>query len=187
MVAEDDRVAAELSADRSLFSGYHTRMQEVHERNAKRLDEAMRKDGWPGRARVGKDGAEAAWRIAQHAIGWPPFMRRALALLEQAAEIEDVPRWQVAYLVDRIRTMEGREQVYGTQMDWDEKGELAPYPIEAEAQVEARRAAAGLRPLAQTMEERRKRAAYNGEKAPAPSSEQRQQQFLDWARKAGWR
>jgi hypothetical protein len=186
MVEEDERVTAELASGRTLFTGYHTRMQEVHERNAKALDDAMKRDGWPGRARVGADGAEAAWRIAQHAIGWPVFMRRALALLEQAAEIGDVPRWQPAYLIDRIRTMEGREQVYGTQFDWDAKGELVPYPIENEAEIDARRATVGLRPLAQAMDARRKKTAESGE-APPKASEQRQQEFLDWARKAGWR
>jgi hypothetical protein len=186
MVEEDERVTAELGQSRQLFSGYHKRMQDVHERNAKRLDEIMKKDGWPGRARAGADGAEAAWRIAQHAIGWPPFMRRALALLELAAEIGDVPRWQPAYLIDRIRVMEGREQVYGTQFDWDAKGELQPYPIENEAEVDQRRAAAGLRPLAHAMEARRKKVAESGETAPA-HSEQRQQEFLAWARQAGWR
>ena len=186
MAAEDERVRTELAAGRQLFAGYHSRMQEVHERNAQRLDAVMKRDGWPGRARVGDDGAQAAWRIAQHAIGWPPFMRRALELIEKSAESGDVPRWQVAYLTDRIRFMEGREQIYGTQFDWDDKGELAPYPIEEPGTVDVRRALVGLRPLAETMADRRARAVKSGENPPK-RSEERQQQFLDWARRAGWR
>ncbi|MGY4768705.1 hypothetical protein ACXC9Q_17480 [Kribbella sp. CWNU-51] len=36
MAAEDEAVRAELVADGSLFEGYHSRMAEVHRRNAER-------------------------------------------------------------------------------------------------------------------------------------------------------
>lgn len=186
MAADDERVRADLARDGAPFRGYHSRIQEVHERNARRLHEVVLGDGWPGITRVGRDGAEAAWKIAQHAISWPAFMREALAALEIAADIGEAPRWQVAYLVDRIRTMEGREQVYGTQLDWNKEGEMVPSPIENEAEVDGRRAAAGLRPLAQVMAERRARAKQSGEKPPV-FSERTQQEFLEWARSAGWR
>jgi hypothetical protein len=44
------------------------------------------------------------------------FQRRVLDLLTAAvAEGESTPR-QLAYLTDRVRMSEGREQVYGTQL-----------------------------------------------------------------------
>ena len=39
----------------------------------------------PRRTSPGKDGAEAAWLIAQHAIGEPEFQRRALLLIQESA------------------------------------------------------------------------------------------------------
>ena len=69
MAAEDLRVREELARDGGLFDGYHPRMQEIHERNAKRLLAILNLHGWPGRDLVGESAAEAAWLVVQHAIG----------------------------------------------------------------------------------------------------------------------
>ena len=47
---------------------YHPDMAAVHHKNNARLWEIVRQYGWPGRALVGEDGCEAAWKIAQHAV-----------------------------------------------------------------------------------------------------------------------
>src|SRR5205823_1179848 len=83
---------------------------------------------------VGRDAADAAWLVLQHSIGDPPVMRRGLELLRSVASGEVDPI-QVAMLEDRIRTYSGLPQLYGTQFDWDERGEMAPRPIEDAAQV----------------------------------------------------
>src|SRR5262245_53637982 len=74
----DQRVRAELAADGSLFKGYHPRMEAVHRENAARLASILEELGWPTEALVGSEAAEAAWLIAQHAIGAPGLQRRAL-------------------------------------------------------------------------------------------------------------
>jgi hypothetical protein len=182
LAAEDARVREELAADGSLFEGYHPRMEAVHVKNASVL-EAELHAGWPGVDRVGEDGAEAARRIVQHAIGLPAFQRRCLTLIEHAIAQGDAPAYQAAYLTDRIRTFEGRPQLYGTQFDWDDKGEMSPKPIEDEANVDARRASVDLPPLAEITA--RHRANIAGQR---PSDhDKRQQDFETWARKAGWR
>jgi hypothetical protein len=56
-------------------------MEDVHRKNAERLRELLELFGWPAVDIAGQDGAEAAWLIAQHAIGEPDFQRRVLALL----------------------------------------------------------------------------------------------------------
>ena len=71
MAAEDEAVRAELVADGSLFDGYHSRMAEVHRRNAERLDAIIDAHGWPGRVLVGEDASRAAFLVLQHAIGSP--------------------------------------------------------------------------------------------------------------------
>src|SRR5688500_12493537 len=70
---EDMRVREQLSADGSLFEGYHPHMEAVHRHNAARLREIIGEYGWPGASLVGTDGAEAAWLIVQHAISEPEF------------------------------------------------------------------------------------------------------------------
>lgn len=186
MREEDQAVRAGLAADGSLFDGYHPRMEEVHRRNAARLAEVIDRHGWPGTALVGEDGADAAWMIAQHAIGEPQFQRRCLAWLKEAAAKNEIPLWQLAYLQDRIRLFEGKPQLYGTQYDWDESGEISPLPIEDPGHVDERRAALGLIPIAQNTKRMREGALK--EKEPRPLDwEKRQQDFEAWARKVGWR
>jgi hypothetical protein len=180
MVAADGALRAWLVADGTLFDGYHPEMAALHHRHAARLAEIVAARGWPGRGLVGEDGAEAAWRVVQHAIGDPPVMRRCLPLLEAAAARGDAPAWQPAYLLDRIHTLEGRPQRYGTQHDWDPGGTLRPLPLEDPAGVDARRAAVGLGPLGHGI------APADGERPPA-DPEARRRAFEAWARAAGWR
>jgi hypothetical protein len=179
LVAEDDRLRDELAADGSLFEGYHPVMEEVHRQNAAALRAIIRKHGWPGIDLVGKEGAEAAWRIAQHSIGEPQFMREALRLVKAASEKGQAPLYQVAYLEDRIRMFEGKLQLYGTSFDWNEEGELAPFPdIEKPEQVDTRRAEMGLPPL---------RARQKSERESPPKDlHKRREQMKAWAKSVGW-
>jgi hypothetical protein len=119
MAERDLTVRERLARDGSLFDGYHPEMQAVREANAAALADIIDHEGWPPADRVGDDGAEAAWLIAQHAISLPDFARRCLAELERSAEAGGVPRWQPAYLEDRIRSLKGQPQRYGTSFDWD--------------------------------------------------------------------
>lgn len=184
--AEDQRVRDELAADGSLFDGYHPRMEAVHQRNAAQLAEIIKQYGWPDERLVGADGADAAWLIAQHAIGAPDFQRQCLAALQQAAARGTVPHWQAAYLADRVRTFAGRPQLYGTQYDWDEQGELNPLPVDDVARVDKRRKHLGLIPLAKNTQRMRAGVRQSGEQAPADWVK-RQTEFAEWARRVGWR
>jgi hypothetical protein len=187
MAGEDLSLREELAATGSLFDGYHPRMQQLHKRNAEGLVEIMRRHGWPGHSQAGEDGAEAAWLIAQHAIGEPEVQRRALILMREAAGLGEAQLWQVAMLEDRIRMFEGRRQLYGTQFDWDENGEMSPYPeIEDVAKVDERRRAVGLGPLQEDV--RRKRAAIKqSNERPPHDLMKRREEMEEWARAAGWR
>lgn len=184
MARADFETREKLAAEGTLFGGYHPDMQAVHEANATTLAEIMDRHGWPGHGLAGEDGAEAAWLIAQHAIGLPGFQRRCLAALDQAGAEGDVPHWQPAYLTDRIRAFEGRPQLYGTQFDWDEDGQMSPKPIEQPETVDARRAAVGLAPLAVKLAQIR--SEVSAESRPADLVSHRAAADA-WARQAGWR
>lgn len=173
----------ELVADGSLgLYGYHPRMEAVHKRNAARLAAIIEQYGWPRLTLVGEEGAWAAWLIVQHSIGNPPFMRRCLSLLKQAASYGEAIAWQVAMLEDRIRMYEGRPQIYGTQFQPDKSGQLNPYQIESPESVNDRRLAVGLN----TIEERTagdKGAAR--ENIPTPADFEKQ--YEKWLYSVGWR
>lgn len=186
MISRDETVREELAQTGELFIGYHPRMAEVHRRNAKRLDEIVAQYGWPDENAVGKDGSEAAWRIVQHAIDQPDFQRRMFARLLEAASEGRVERWQPAMLEDRICALEGRPQKYGTQFDWDENGEMSPYPeVEDPSIVEELRTSVGLPPLEQAIARRRDAVKHSGE--PVPDDIQKRRAEMEaWARSVGW-
>ncbi|HYD99453.1 MAG TPA: DUF6624 domain-containing protein [Alphaproteobacteria bacterium] len=186
MAAADRVLRAKLAATGALFEGYDEEMAALHRWHAHSLGELIDAHGWPGRGLVGEDGAEAAWIVLQHAIGDPALMRRCLPLLEAAAEAGEAPAWQVAYLADRIRVLEGRPQRFGTQFDWDAEGRLSPLPVEAPETLDIRRAALGLAPMAEAVEARRRAAAAEGE-GPPPDPAARRAAFEAWAVRTGWR
>ena len=185
MAAEDLRVREELARSGALFEGYHSRMRELHERNAARLAVIMERHGWPGKSLVGEDAAKSAWLILQHAISDPSLLRRGLSLLRNAAAIGEVSLIQAAMLEDRISSNEGKGQRYGTQFDWDEHGRISPLPIDDESNVDQRRAEIGLAPLAEVIARMRQLAAESGEKPPH-DWKARQREKLEWLRSTGW-
>jgi hypothetical protein len=188
MARADLALRDHLARDGSLFHVYDPRMEALHQRHATRLAALIDAHGWPGRSRVGDEGARAACLVLQHAIGNPPLMRRGLTLLQGGASQGEVSPLEVAMLDDRIRTFEGRPQRYGTQFDWDERGRLRPFPLEDPARVDARRRAIGLGPLAQDL--RRRRGAMRrgpGPERPPADWAARQRAMEKWLRQVGWR
>lgn len=141
--ADDEQVRAELAADGSLFGGYHPLMEAVHRANAGALRSLIREYGWPDEALAGREGAEAAWLIAQHSIGEPDFMRLCRTLIDEA----NVPRWHFACIDDRIRVFEGKSQRFGTQIDLRPDGPQF-YELEDPSQVARWRKEAGLPEIA---------------------------------------
>lgn len=186
MAEEDLRVREELAADGSLFEGYHPRMAEVHRRNGRRLFEIIDQYGWPGKTLVGEEGADAAWLIVQHDIGNPKLQRRSLTLLREAVARSDAPALQLAMLTDRVCVLEGKPQIYGTQYDWDENGEMSPCPVENPEQVDELRESIGLIPLKEDTRQKRV-AVLQGSEKPPRDLKARRREMQRWARAAGWR
>ncbi|MEL1263948.1 DUF6624 domain-containing protein [Pseudoxanthomonas putridarboris] len=180
MRARDEQVRTELAADGSLFEGYHPRMEEVHRVSAQELRSVIQEHGWPDEELVGPEGAEAAWLVAQHSIGEPDFMRHCRTLLDEASFLGRVPRWQFAYIDDRIRVFEGKPQRFGTQVDLRPEGPEV-HELEDSAQVDAWRKDAGLPPIAVVI--------ARAQADPCPSPEEhatKQAAGLLWRRQVGW-
>ena len=184
MRAEDRRVREAVLKNSSAFAGYHPKMEEVHRRNAECLKAIIAEHGWPGRSLVGEDGSMAAWLIAQHAIGDPPFMRRALDLVREALAKDEVSPAQPAFLEDRICCFEGRPQIYGTQFEPGEDGLPIPYTIADPEHVDERRRAIGLNSLEERTRELR--AGEQPEFDPRARAEY-ERQYDEWLKKTGWR
>lgn len=112
------------------------------------LKEVIAEHGWPTESLVGADGASAAWLVAQHADFDVDFQEEALVLLREAAADGEADVTEVAYLADRVAVNRGRPQEFGTQVRC-RGGEPRPAtPLTSPDDVDARREAAGMEPLA---------------------------------------
>jgi len=124
------------------------RMMEADAQNTMWLDEIIQQHGWPSKSLVGEEGAQAAFLIVQHSPALQ-FQKKCLQLLEQAVHEHEADAISLAYLSDRIRTSEGKPQLYGTQGQTSADGSIIPFPIEDKEHVDERRSALGLEPVAE--------------------------------------
>ena len=113
-----------------------------------RIKAIIREHGWPGRSLVGDDAASAAWLLVQHADS--AYLREVRPLLLDAAEKGEARKAEAAYVHDRVLMNAGKPQIYGTQLRWSQgPGQSELYPVENEAEVDERRAAVKMPPLAE--------------------------------------
>jgi len=118
-----------------------------------RLKEIIDEFGWPTFDLVGEDGEDAAWVIAQHSDLDPEFQSGAVEILRDAVAAGQASPGNLAYLEDRVLAGKGEPQIYGTQIGCGPDGPEPATPITDEDTVDARRAEAGLEPLADYMGE----------------------------------
>jgi Tfp pilus assembly protein PilF len=101
--------------------------------------------GYPGDSLVGSKYNATAWLVIQHA--GLKYQEQYLPLIKAAAEKNQLPMSDVALLIDRIEMGNNRPQVYGSQINCDLNNKCTVYKILDEANVNKRRASAGLIPL----------------------------------------
>src|SRR5690606_31586958 len=83
-----------------LSEGYNEDMQEMHNKNAKTLNDIIETIGYPTIDKIGKEASEATWLIIQHSIGQPEFMKKFARLLEIAVNENKADPKNLAYLTD---------------------------------------------------------------------------------------
>lgn len=121
-------------------------LMRVDQANTAWLTELTARRDWPGWTLVGKDGAHAAWLLAQHAD--PESQPAFLGLLRAAVAAGEASARDLAYLEDRVRMHAGQPQLYGTQFRRDAEG-LRVWTVEDPENLDQRRASVGLGPFAE--------------------------------------
>lgn len=114
----------------------------VDENNIRKLKLIIKKHGWPDEKMVGKKGATASWLIAQHADHDIEFQKQCLNLICDLNK--KIPKWQIAYLTDRVNVNLGKPQIYGTQFYLTKNKKLTFRPIKNRKELNQRRAEVGL-------------------------------------------
>jgi hypothetical protein len=182
---KDDKLRAELIKNRTLSNGYNQEMEILHNSNAKVLSQIMDKIGFPTSDKVGEEASNAAWLIIQHSIAQPDFMKKSAKLLEKEVENGQADRISLAYLTDRIAVFEGKSQIYGTQFDWDENGEMSPNYVDDYTKVNQRRKALGLNTLEEQTKAIRERIKIDNQRPPK-DIEERKRKYDQWRKSVGW-
>jgi len=182
---KDETLRSELIKKGVLSDGYHEEMEALHNSNATELNHIMDTIGYPTPDKVGEEASKAAWFIIQHSIGQPAFMKKSAELLQQAVHKHHADPVSLAYLTDRIAVFEGKPQLYGTQFDWDEKGEMSPNLFDDLNKVNHRRKTMGLNTLEEQIQIMRARVKSENQ-YPPENFAKRQRVYNEWRKKVGW-
>src|SRR5260370_10780813 len=121
-------------------------MKWSREKNVIELCQILKTFGWPSKDLVGPDGVDAAFFLLRDSSSFQ-MQIELLPVVIAPTKHGEISQPGFAAFVDRLRLQAGLKQLFGTQatiMD----GFLVLYPIELEAQVDARRKEYGLPPLA---------------------------------------
>lgn len=113
----------------------------------RRLRQIITTKGWPLMSTVGAAAANEAWLLAQHAP--PAQLKHWSVFMRVAANKHEIRLPSLATTLDRVRMIEKRPQIYGTQYSTREDGAIQFYPIEDIARIDQRRLEMGLSTFAQ--------------------------------------
>ncbi|MFD3003634.1 DUF6624 domain-containing protein [Pontibacter toksunensis] len=124
------------------------KMAAVDSMNLIKVKEILDKHGWLGAQEVGQQGNTTLFLVIQHAD--PATQAEYLPMMREAVKKGDASAGSLALLEDRVALGQGKKQIYGSQIGRDpESGEHYVLPLEDPENVDKRRAAVGLQPLAE--------------------------------------
>ena len=118
--------------------------EENMKENKKKLLELLDKHGWPTASEVTEYAAAGAALIINHTDH--ELRSKYFPMLEEAFKNGEAQPLRYAKMRDRLLVEEGKEQLYGTQIKFDDLVR-EPYPIKDPEYVDRRREEIGLGPL----------------------------------------
>jgi len=102
--------------------------------------------GWPGSDVVGSQGNRTIFLVIQHAD--LKTQEKYLPLMREAVKKKNANASNLALLEDRVALRKGKKQIYGSQIGMDKSGAYYVQTLDDPDNVDKRRAAVGLGPLA---------------------------------------
>ena len=109
------------------------------------------KFGWPGPDVLGEEGNGTLFFVLQHSE--LPMQVKYLPMFRTAAKNGKAKARHLALLEDRVALRQGKKQIYGSQVGWDMRTNWHyVLPLEDPDHVDQRRAAVGLSPLSEYLQ-----------------------------------
>lgn len=143
LLTEANRLVTQDQASRRGEAGARD-LQVVDAESTAWLKRTLRTSGWPSTNRSNAQLSFTAWLLTQHADRSPELQACVLDLIGQQRSTPAEGQ-NLAYLTDRVRLARGEEQVYGTQVTYDDvQGRATPRMLSDPTRVNERRAKVGL-------------------------------------------
>ena len=118
------------------------KLHKAYKEDIAKLCQLLKTNGWPTMASAGEQGVYATFQILKNA-GTFELQRDLLPVIVAAIKKDPIQKREFAGLYDRLRVSAGMKQLFGTQAV-SMGGFLVLYPIEDQANLDARRAEFGL-------------------------------------------
>jgi hypothetical protein len=120
--------------------------------NLVKVEAILSKYGWLGPEVIGEQGNSALFMVIQHADLEP--QEKYLPVMRDAVAHNNAKAYDLALLEDRVALLEGKEQIYGSQLTWNMKTDsFVVAPLADPDHVDQRRADVDLPPMSIYLEE----------------------------------
>lgn len=104
----------------------------------------FKNNAYPTFEKVGKESSNNFFILVQHSDKDVKFQEQMLPYIKKQVDKKQVKGSNYAYLYDRIQINNGRQQLYGTQLDYDNEGNAFPKNLKDKETVNARRSEFGM-------------------------------------------
>lgn len=127
-------------------------MKETDSVNLVKVSAIYNKFGWLGEDEIGSQGNTTLFMVVQHSD--LKSQEKYLPVISEAVKKGKAKARHLALLQDRVNLLQGRKQIYGSQVSWNMKtNDYYVLPLEDPENVDKRRAGVGLSPLADYLSE----------------------------------
>lgn len=151
------------------------KLHKLYTKDTARLCQILKTSGWPTTQLVDENAVRAAYYILRNSLSFE-LQRDLLPVIVAVVKKDPSQKSEFAALIDRLRVSAGQKQLFGTQSA-SEDGFIVIFPVEDEANLDARRAEFGLEKMDQNinnMQRSFRKPVIKSRQAP-PTSQHSQQ------------
>ena len=133
---------------------FSDRKNQTYARHIPIIKKVVSTFGYPSFEKVGKETSSNFFTLIQHSDIDLTFQTKMLALIKKQVDKKQVSGNNYAFLYDRVQKNSKKEQLYGTQLGYDENGNAYSVNLKDKENVNRRRKDLGM----ETLEEYLKKA-----------------------------
>ena len=108
------------------------------------IKKIIKEYGYPTVDKVGTESSSNFFPLIQHSDNDINFQSKMLPLIKKQVDKKLIEGWEYAYLYDRKKINIGKEQLYGTQLTYDNDGNAIPKKLKDKENVNKRRQELGM-------------------------------------------